>query len=369
MTFLQDSTAGVFIWGSPSLAKVRAGNLVEIRGKTAPGDFAPVVDHPQVQILGQTPLPQAHRFTLEELFAGQEDSQWVEVRGIVHSIGLAQWIKPDLGEAAPSLVLEFAADGRKFDAWIGDSPKGANYQDLVDKVVVIRGVCGTESNEKRQLVAVHLFVPKMDQVRVDQRESLTPQEVMISPMCSLMQFTPGRASGHRIRVRGIVTLDLPGRRVFVQDSSGGVMVESKQITDVEPGDRVEVLGFPIPGKYEPVLEDAIVQKIGRGTSPPPVDLTRAATLTADHDAELVKLRGRLIDKHVQDKNLVLDVQTGSLSYSARLEGRVARAETEAISVGSLLEITGVLSMEAREDPNPAAFHVLLRSPQDHCCPD
>ena len=102
------------------------------------------------------------------------------------------------------------------------------------------------------------------------------------------------------------------------------MVESKQITDVEPGDRVEVLGFPIPGKYEPVLEDAIVQKIGRGTSPPPVDLTRAATLTADHDAELVKLRGRLIDKHVQDKNLVLDVQTGSLSYSARLEGRVAR---------------------------------------------
>ena len=49
VTFFQDATAGIFIWGSSSLAKVRPGNLVEIRGKTAPGDFAPVVDQPEVR--------------------------------------------------------------------------------------------------------------------------------------------------------------------------------------------------------------------------------------------------------------------------------------------------------------------------------
>ena len=363
VTFFQDATAGIFIWGSSSLAKVRPGNLVEIRGKTAPGDFAPVVDQPEVQVLGQTRLPSAHRFTLEDLFAGQEDSQWVEVRGIVHSVGLAQWIKPDLRKAAPSLVLEIAWGGRKFDAWIGDAPKGANYQDLVDKDVTVRGVCGTESNEKRQLVAVHLFVPKMEQVRVDERGA-SHDELTVSPMVSLMQFTPGQASGHRIRLQGNVTLDLPGRRVFVQDSTGGVMVESKQTTGVEPGDRVEVLGFPIAGKYEPVLEDATVQKIGRGTLPPPFDLTRATSLAGGHDADLVKVRGRLMNKHVEDKSIVLDLQTGSLTYSARLEGGAARAEAATISIGSLLEITGVLSMEAPEEPNPVAFHVLVRSARD-----
>jgi PAS domain S-box-containing protein len=364
VTFLQDSTAGIFLWGSPSLAKVRAGDLAEIHGRTAPGDFAPVVDQPQVQVLGPTRLPSAHRFTLEELFAGGEDSQWVEVRGIVHSVGLGQWIKPDLREATPSLVLEIAADGRKFDAWIGDSPKGTNYQDLVDKAVVVRGVCGTESNEKRQLVAVHLFVPKMEQVRVEERAGTSPDELVISPMDSLMQFTPSRASGHRIRVQGTVTLDLPGGRVFVQDKSGGVMVESTQNTDVEPGDRVDLMGFPISGKYEPVLEDAILRKIGRGTLPPPVDLTHATSLTGGHDAELVKIRGRLIDKSIQDKNLVLALQMGDLTYSARLESSAAVAVTEAITVGSLLEITGVLSIETPEYPDPTAFRILLRSPQD-----
>jgi PAS domain S-box-containing protein len=364
VTFLQDSTSGIFIWTSPTLANARSGDLVEIGGRTAPGDFAPVVEQPQIRVLGKAPLPPARPFRLEELVTGTQDSQWVEVQGIVYSVGFETRLPPKMREVTPALVLGIAAEGRRFNARIGGFRKDVSYDYLVDKVVTVRGVCGTLFNDRRQLVGIQLFVPNLDQVHIAKEEGPSHAALVISPIGGLMQFTPGQTSGHRIRVQGVVTLDKPGQLLFVQDHSGGVLAESKQNTAVEPGDRVEVVGFPTSGQYEPVLKEAVFQRVGRGALPTPVDLTLTQEPSGAHDAELVKVRGRLIDKSIQGEDFVLTLQAGNLSFTARLESSAANAATRSVPLGSLLETTGVWWIETAEYPNPTTFRVFLRSAQD-----
>ena len=81
LTFFQDSTAGVYvnILGTPPEA--HAGDLVEVRGVSGAGFFAPEVEHPEIRVLGKGSLPPARPSALEDLLGGEQDSQFVEVRG------------------------------------------------------------------------------------------------------------------------------------------------------------------------------------------------------------------------------------------------------------------------------------------------
>jgi hypothetical protein len=59
---------------------------VEVKGVSGPGDFAPIVQEAKFQVLGRAPLPVAPDVTLDNLFSGRQDSNWVEVEGIVRAV-------------------------------------------------------------------------------------------------------------------------------------------------------------------------------------------------------------------------------------------------------------------------------------------
>jgi hypothetical protein len=85
--FIQDETAGIYL-PTNNLPPLSAGQLVEIEGVTSPGEFAPVVIAQRVTVLGTQSLPPAKPVSFEELISGGEDSQLVEIQGIVRSIGV-----------------------------------------------------------------------------------------------------------------------------------------------------------------------------------------------------------------------------------------------------------------------------------------
>ena len=363
VAFFQDSTAGIFLWMCP--ANAHAGDLVEVRGRTVPGGFAPSVQSADIRVVGKAPFPPAHRFPVDDLLTGRQDSQWVEVTGVVRSVA----IDP------PVLNLGIAVGSTKFRARISEFKRDADYASLIDAEVAIRGACGALFNDKRQLIGIQLWVPSLEQIHIEQAAPSDPYALPIVPTSSLMQFTPERAVGHRLRVQGVVTLDRPGQFISVQDASGGVLVLSHQSTPVRPGDRVDAVGFPSAGRYAPVLEDGEFRKIGHGTLPKPVDLTRPATLSGDQDAELVKIQGRLLDQSLQGEDVVLTMQTGGFTFTAHLEKAHADHWVRGIPVGSLLETTGVLTTETDEyrttNQRPAdnvvaqmTFRMLLRSAGD-----
>lgn len=98
LLFVQDSTAGIFI--SPEKAPdLLEGQLVEIRGVTAAG-YAPEIAGAQVNVIGSGEMPPARLVGFTRLSTGTEDSQWVQVAGIVRSV------EPDQGHFKIKLALE-----------------------------------------------------------------------------------------------------------------------------------------------------------------------------------------------------------------------------------------------------------------------
>ena len=94
--------------------------------------------------------------------------------------------------------------------------------------------------------------------------------------------------------------------------------KAEQVTGAEPGDLVDAIGFPTAGRYAPILQDGGFRKIGRRGPPAPLDLTAATSLSGDHDAELVKINGRLLDQSVRGENRVFTLQLGTFTFTAQL---------------------------------------------------
>jgi len=276
LVFFHDDTGGIYI--DSQQPSVHAGDLVEVRGRTAPGDFAPVVDHPEIHVVGKAPLPRPRVFPLDDLLTGEQDSQWVEVRGIVHSIQ----IEPE------DLRLNVSAGSHRFGVIVTDFDKAQQYASLIDAEVIIVGACGTQFNDKRQLVGIQIFVQDLNQVHVEEAAHVDPYALPVLPTNSLMRFTPERASGHRIRVQGVVTMIDHGRWFFVQDAYAGVVVDSHDARDLQPGDRVDAIGFPTAGSYAPMLDDGAFRKLGRA----PISANLRIAVGGCETAQQERLRSR-----------------------------------------------------------------------------
>src|SRR6202035_5180079 len=78
----------------------------------------------------------------------------------------------------------------------------------------------------------------------------------------LLRFTPGVTFVHRVRVQGHITLQWPGRWIYIQDSSQGLFIPTVQKSSLNLGDEVEVVGFPAMGEYAMMLEDAVFKPTG-----------------------------------------------------------------------------------------------------------
>jgi hypothetical protein len=116
---------------------------------------------PEIHVLGKGSLPPARRFPLEALLSGEQDSQFVEVPGIVHSARIESMLLAHRQEGLPALALVVASGRNKFKAWITSFDRTADYAPLIDAQVTVRGACGALFNEKRQLVGIQLFVPRL----------------------------------------------------------------------------------------------------------------------------------------------------------------------------------------------------------------
>src|SRR5262249_2129104 len=85
--FIQDETAGIFveIHGDYGF-RIEPGQILEIERVSAPGGFAPDIEPRRLRSLGNAALPVPRRVTFDQMAAGQEDCNRVELNGIVRSV-------------------------------------------------------------------------------------------------------------------------------------------------------------------------------------------------------------------------------------------------------------------------------------------
>jgi signal transduction histidine kinase/DNA-binding response OmpR family regulator len=345
---VQDSTDGVFVSVQTNqVPALEPGHLVEVRGQSRPGEFAPVVAGPEVQILGKRPLPEPFPVRLEQLFTGSADSRWVEVRGIVQSIGTAN------GRA----MARVRSGLHRFELSVSGSREMP--RSLLFSRVRVRGVAAPTFNLKRQILGIQIRVPGRKFITVEQSASAAPPPVR--KIEQLLQFAPGADVDDPSRIRGVVTLTHPTGPTYVSDDTGDVLISSHSEARLSVGDIVEATGFAASGAFAPVLWDADLRKVGQGAQPEAPLVTADDVLQEGRDAELVRIEAVLTDSVIGRAEQRLLFQAGNTLFSGRLEGGAAQVDK-----GSVVRVTGVVSVEppGLGQKLPRSFSLILRSPAD-----
>jgi signal transduction histidine kinase len=349
--FVQDKTAGIYVEGNTARRfNHQVGELVEMEGVTGPGKFAPVIKEVETRVVGKGSMPKARTYSFAELADGQLDSQWVEVRGIVRSAAIDRVSWPEA-----VLALRVASGGGEFSVRV-PVEKERDFSDLIDSEVLIEGVCGSRYTSQRQLSGILFYVPQLSYIKV---QSSVPEV----PFSALLRFSPGTGTRHRVRVHGIVAYQQIGNSLFLQSGKQGLRVLTEQETVLEPGDEIDVLGFPEVGESAPILADAVFHRVGHSSPPQAVPLALELPWE-EFDGALVSTEATLVDRHAQAGELRLLLRTGEQVFEATLQSPQPGA-LNSIPINAHLKIVGIcLVRSGGLWAVPQSFRILLRSAND-----
>jgi signal transduction histidine kinase/CheY-like chemotaxis protein len=361
--FVHDASGGVYVAvsGRP-IVPIHPGSLVDIRGITAPGEYAPIVSKTTIRVLGQSHLPsRAPRVNLATLLSGAAYGQWVEVEGIVRSIHSSR----------ASVTLELAMSDGTIAATTTEE-KRVNYAQFVDAKVLIRAVEAPIFNHNRQMMGARLFFPTVEQVKVEEAAASAPFSIPLHPIQNLLHYAPQGALSQRVRVRGQVTLDWPGRTLCIENGSAGLCSSTAETQPIGLGQWLDVIGFPSPGGYTPTLKNALFKPVGWGQPLAVKSVNAQQAVSGDYDARLVRIQGQLIGQDLASNNRALVLSAGGLFFAAILPRGAPGNRLASWKEGSKLAVTGVCSVQVSSQSSalsagntvPKSFRILLRSRRD-----
>jgi signal transduction histidine kinase len=381
---VQDGSAAVYIDRTASfdsrlvLADVdwpenlRRGALVEIKGFTSSGHFAPIVIPTEIRYLGEAPLPEGVPVNVVELLNGKWDCQFVRLEGVVQSA-------EDRQRTPEKVRLVVASSTGRIPVYSLEPIENAAA--LVDAEVTVSGVVFTYFNSRGESVGARMGILNRADITVTKPAPADPFAVPETALFALRPFSPEGDNLHRVRCSGIVTLVSPGTFFYIQDGRRGVRVESRSTLPLEPGDAVEVSGFVEMVDHFGKISEASVRKLGRRERPAAAVMERKRVLGTmrpgiltnadDVDGVFARLRGKLVKidlSPAREPRLLVESEGHVVPVIVtRTSDRSLPGE---LHPGCDLEADGVFRVElssqwpAQEYPFPASFHVLADSARD-----
>lgn len=356
LLFVQDSAGGVAVEYKGSEPDIQPGTTVQVVGAVSQGTLAPVITKAKVTTMGPGKLPLPRPTSRWKLSTGMEESQWVELPGVIQNVTVSNQVAVlDIGSSKSHFTAQIAA---KNESEVQALTK------LIDASCRFRGVAIASFNANGQLGDVRLGIPASDQIILE-KPAVDIDELPVTRIRNLSQFLPVTGNVHRVRIRGVVNWQRLGRGLSVQDESDGVgvYIQSTQSILLRAGDVVEAVGFVDRSQFSPYLHWSTLRKIGSGPAPVAKISTAEDLLQGLRDYQLVRVEGDLAEKHMQDGDLVLTLREGQHLFNAHLHETKASALGE-LEVGTRLKLTGVCWVLVDEKLKPRNFRLMMRSPTD-----
>jgi hypothetical protein len=197
-------------------------------------------------------------------------------------------------------------------------------------------------------------------------EQPAPEDLFACPQKSiedLLLFDPQAGEFQRVRVAGQV-IDSRAGEYFMMEGNRGLRFVLQMPGKVEPGDLVEIVGFPDLTGVSPRLSGCLARRTGHRELPPARSLGSAELFRPDNDATRVRIQGVLVGTRTEAGEDVLELQNGVRNFLARLASG-GRGALKPVSIGSRLELTGVYAAEAGRrlgDHEVGSFDLLVSSP-------
>jgi len=292
----------------------------------------------------------------DQLMNGSLDSKVVEIRGIIENILNRKngWSRVDFRTRGGVLRIELRRDG------ITPGPM-EQYDNCVirirGKVIVDRTDSARVKSGQIRMHDAEIFVdqpapPDLFAIPTRKVATLVQSDVDYDP------FRPIKVKGQIIFIRGLDH--------FMMDGSDGLRFATKQVSTLQPGDLVEVVGFPeVLTASAPQLRAAVVRKTGHAELPPPKRISADDLIRPSLDSTRVTVDAMLASIRQTPTNLVMEMQAGSWRFLARLI--VDEKSLPPLQIGSKLELTGVYCAQGGYKAlgeDVAAVDLLLTSPSD-----
>jgi signal transduction histidine kinase len=388
--YVQDATAGILVICTNESRQPVAGQLIEVAGMTIPGLQAPHVYAPTYTIVGSAPFPVPHRTNPSRLAIGEDFGQWVALEGNV----VDYFVHPE----QDSLLLQ--EGDQHFVVNISLKAPSAIPANWLGARVEVQGVCWTQTRADGVPTAFRIHTPGTNHIRV-LRDG--PTNLFALPLRTLNSLA-SQPSLHdqRVRIAGTVTCLLPGDSLFLRDQTGAIQARllkpiseepyilsvngetlfkdsSKEaswkrfarpqpnLEPLTPGDHIEVVGTISSAGFGLILSDAEYRRLGPGVAPRPAEVSNAALRSGLREGDLVRWRGRLIDRDshetlgkVED---LLVLNDGEVTVRAFLVTE-RRDRLSPPPLNSRLEVTGICSREMDELKTVPNIRLLLRSADD-----
>lgn len=383
--FVHDGTYGIWVSSltaksrgllreAPDLAGLVPGTTLEIEGVTDPGGYARQILPVVIRLTGNAPMPAPKRLTAEQLVAGNEDGQYVELEGVVQSVQVLK----------DRTVCSLMAEG--VNCWIAlQGAKNRNLPPLVDARVSAVGAFAPDHNNRSEAVLPKIISSSPDCIRIIKSPPPDPFQSPRVLLDDLRGFSPDLSLFHRKVTTGVITFVRPGEFFFLREGHTSVRVSSDAV-GLQPGWRVEAAGFIDTTQHLAALKNAIVRRTGNETIPPPEpatvgDLLQSASwrsfpnpASSDLSGHNVTLRGliRRVDRSAPLNPVAVWLEADNLLFQANLPpgALLDDRKNAAWEVGAEAELHGACELEFRGRPDPlglydpVGFHIWLSSP-DH----
>jgi signal transduction histidine kinase len=352
--WMQDDTAPILISPAEHGLRCQPGQAVEIAGETDLGLFAPWVVRAQVRVTGTAPLPLPLQPSPWRMAAGAHLGRRVTTEGVVR----------DASYSYGALVLLVAAGGAHFRVMVPDGLARPPTPDWLGARVRATGINWTDADSAGRPggFSVRLNGTNDLVVLAHGRADVFARELSTAAAVASFSGEPDTS----VRVIGTVLARLPGGIVFLQDSTGALMVEPltplarvdlagthldlPPSIPVTPGAHVEVVGTPARAVGYPLLEDAlyrVTEPLAQAALPEPVRVNVAKLLDGRHTCELVTLRGRLLRRESRSVGRFLHetllLQSGETLFAAVLESDGSAALPD-LPKDHLIEATGLATV-------------------------
>ncbi|OYW75930.1 MAG: hypothetical protein B7Z37_11050 [Verrucomicrobia bacterium 12-59-8] len=371
--FVQDDTAGTHLHFRPARNDLRVGDHVRIQGTTTAGLYFPGVDVAQLQILGHAAPPMAAPASYDDLATGRFHYQRVIVEGLGRTLTPLDENRSLLRLAIGSRVLEV-----RVDAPLETAPA------LIDARLRITALAAGGINDRRQLVFPYIRVTEWNDVEIT-KAAPALAALPITSVVTLLQFGAADEPHHRARIRGTVLAAFPDGRVFLRDAtpppppretpkdalpkppqSPSIAIRLSSPVNLIPGQRAEIIGFPIMAGFSASLADALVLATEPDESPAAAVVSLKDFQDGSHDADLV---------HLTTPAVLNDFFRSADGFELRLtsSGMPMRAfllqsDAPALEMGATVDLTGICLVESSTDKGfrsqAERASLLLRSAND-----
>ena len=166
-----------------------------------------------------------------------------------------------------------------------------------------------------------------------------------------------------VLVHGVVTLS--SHDIYIQDSTGGALIQGIANPQIRIGDELEVRGRPTLDTFGVTFFHPLV-KVLRSREPiPPKVVTAAEASLGTYNDQFVQIEGRLVSGAFRtSSDTKFELESDGQIFAAILPDSIASSALETIPVNSRIRLNGVARSDLRYAKSFYPFVILLRSSED-----